>query len=83
MQGNVLATQKHIKSDIWEDGFFNDIGIFTEGNYKLSKKFVLKAGVRLDLVSSEAKSPDASFLKIYKNLKKENDVSISGHLALK
>lgn len=83
MQGNVLATPKQVKGDIWQDGFFNDIGVFTEGNYKLSKKFVLKAGVRLDLVSSEAKSPDASFLKIYKNLKKENDVNISGHLALK
>ncbi len=83
MNGNVIANPKTMRSDIWQDAYVNDYGIFTEGDYEVTEKWVLKAGLRLDFVGAEPKLPAENFTELYGTLDKKNNTNVGGHIGVK
>ena len=82
-QGNPITNPTTNYSDVWQDGFVNDLGIFVEGNYKLSSPLVLKAGLRMDFIQSEAELPADNFIAHYGEMGAYNDSNFSGHVGIK
>ena len=83
MQGNPIENPMTMESDVWQDAYVYDLGIFAEGSYQLAQPWVLKAGLRVDLVSSEPEKLAQNFEQIYGRLNKFNDTNLSGHIGLK
>ena len=83
MQGNEISYPAWMTSDIWQDAFVNNAGIYTEGNYKIAANWVLKAGMRLDLVKAGVDKPAANLQQIYGDYGENTDTNLSGHLGAK
>ncbi len=78
-----LATPKEFKDKVWQDSYINDIGLFVESKYPLTKKTMLTTGVRYDNVTSEIKDPEADFAALYSDLDKRTEHNISGTASIK
>lgn len=83
MNGNPVPNPMWRETDVWQDAYINDLGVFTEGSYRISESIALKAGLRLDFVNSKPESLADNFQHIYGNLNEFNDTNISGHIGLK
>ncbi|MXV37710.1 TonB-dependent receptor [Flavobacteriaceae bacterium Ap0902] len=83
MQGNMIPNPMWMMGDIWQDAYVNDFGIFAEGNYKISRSWVLKTGVRLDKVNAKPEKLADNFGLIYGNVEEKQDYNVSGHIGLK
>ena len=84
MNGNPLPNPRTFVDKIWQDSKLNDVGIFLEGNYKLTHKFTLTTGVRTDFISSSINDPEQDFLALYGgNIINANETNLSGTVSLK
>ncbi|MDG4949774.1 TonB-dependent receptor [Weeksellaceae bacterium KMM 9724] len=83
MQGNPIANPSTMETDVWQDAYVNDLGLFVEANYQLKKPLVLKAGLRLDFIESKPELVAENFKQIYGELDTYHDTNFSGHIGLK
>lgn len=67
---------------IWQDSKQNDFGIFAESKWYLTKNWLWKAGVRLDMVSSDIMEPAADFEALYPDLGKTSDMAFMANSRL-
>lgn len=83
MKGKMLS-KPIIKIDkIWQDGYINDIGLFSEAKYNLAKNTTLTTGFRVDIVNADAKDLEDDFFNRYKDKTKQKEVNASGTILLK
>lgn len=72
-----------IKVDkIWQNAYINDLGIFTEGKFNISKKTTLTTGLRADWVTANATDLETDFYKLYKGKVKKTEITTSGTVSL-
>jgi len=72
------------KDAVWQDASSSDFGLFTEGTYKLSDKWALTSGVRVDFVHAQIDNPSAGFiLKYGTGVDDVSENTISGNISLK
>ncbi len=72
------------KDAVWQDASSSDFGLFTEGTYKLSDKWALTSGVRVDFVHVQIDNPAAGFiLKYGGGVEDVSENTISGNVSLK
>jgi len=65
VNGTVLPEPKTFTDKIWQDASLNDIGVFTEGKFKLSNNTTLTTGIRADFISASIDDPADDFLALY------------------
>lgn len=83
MKGTILP-KPMVKTDkIWQDGYINDIGLFSEAKYNLTENTILTTGVRVDLINADVKDLEADFESRYKSQIKQREKNISGTISLK
>lgn len=61
---------------IWQDSKQNDLGIFAESNWYLNSNWLWKAGMRIDMLSSDILEPADDFKALYPELGKTNDMAV-------
>ena len=84
MNGMMLPTPKVFVDKIWQDSQLNDIGIFTEGNFRTGDFTTLTMGIRSDFISSTIGDPEADFLALYGGkINSKNEMNISGTVSYK
>ena len=83
MMGNPLPNPVLHIDKIWQDSYVNDVGLFAESKYNISKTSILTTGIRFDYVTSEIKDPEADFLALYSNLDKKTEGNVSATISLK
>ncbi len=72
------------KDAVWQDASSSDVGLFTEGTYKLSDKWALTSGVRVDFVKAQIDAPSAGFIEKYgTGVDEVSENTISGNVSLK
>ncbi len=72
------------KDAVWQDASSSDFGLFTEGTYKLSEKWALTSGVRVDFVHAQIDDPSAGFIEKYvEDVDHVSENTISGNISLK
>jgi len=72
------------KDAVWQDASSSDFGLFTEGTYKLSEKWALTSGVRVDFVHAKIDDPSAGFiLKYGESVDDISENTISGNFSIK
>lgn len=83
MMNGVMLPMPMVKvAKIWQDAFVNDFGLFSEVKYQLGKSTSLTTGMRVDLVSANAKDLEADFATRYGNNVKQDEVNVSGTVSL-
>ncbi|MAX70618.1 MAG: TonB-dependent receptor [Flavobacteriaceae bacterium] len=82
MNGNVLPQPMLFNDKVWQDSYINDLGIFTEAKYSLSKNTIFTAGIRYDNVVSDIQDPEADFEAMY-DLEKRSEHNISTTVSVK
>ncbi|UMB60601.1 TonB-dependent receptor [Lutibacter sp. A80] len=84
MNGTTLATPKTFVDKIWQDASLNDIGVFAEGNYKISNYTSITTGIRADFISTSLDDPASDFEALYGgNIEDETEVNISANASIK
>ncbi|MCB0563688.1 MAG: TonB-dependent receptor [Phaeodactylibacter sp.] len=81
MTGEPLEMPMRFEDLIWQDARLNNVGLFAESRYFLTKKLTLTAGARLDRVAAEILNPAPDFAELYPNLNNEIEWNISGNLS--
>jgi iron complex outermembrane receptor protein len=83
MMNGAMLPNPMVKVDkIWQDGFVNDIGLFSETTYQANKtKFT--AGLRVDFVSANANDLEDDFAAIYGDDVEQSETNVSGTLSIK
>lgn len=81
MNGMVLPTPKVFEDKIWQDGHIEDVGLFAEADFTLSKYSSLNAGIRFDFVSSGIDDPAQDFIELYGPIGVEKEVNTSAHIS--
>lgn len=69
-------------NSIWQDSYINDFGIYSESKWNFAPSYLLTAGLRYDLVTSDIRKPDNDFALMY-DLDKRTEHNISGTVSLK
>ena len=82
MNGMMLPTPMVKVDKIWQDAYINDFGVFSEAKFNLAPKTILTTGVRVDLVSANAKDLEADFAARYPVVK-TNETNVSGNISVK
>lgn len=80
--GTKLPQPKKMVTKIWQDAHINDVGLFAEGKINLAPKTILTTGLRVDMVSANAKDPEADFLARYGTNLKQDETNVSGTISL-
>jgi iron complex outermembrane receptor protein len=84
MNGMVLPTPMVFTDKIWQDASLNDVGIFTEGKFKITNYYSISSGIRADFVSTSIADPAADFEALYGgNIPSNNEVNVSGNISFK
>jgi len=84
MNGTVLPTPKTFVDKIWQDASLNDLGVFAEGNYKISENTLLTTGIRADFISTSLDDPAPDFEAIYGGtIEDETEVNVSANASVK
>ncbi len=84
MNGTPLATPKTFVDKIWQDASLNDVGVFAEGNYKISENTSITTGIRADFISTSLADPAADFEALYGgSIEDETEVNISANTSVK
>ena len=65
MNGNVLPTPKTFTDKIWQDATLNNVGVFAEGNFKISENASVTTGIRADFIASSLDDPASDFEAFY------------------
>ncbi|MFH4966228.1 TonB-dependent receptor [Gaetbulibacter sp. M235] len=82
MNGMVLPTPKLFHDKVWQDSYIDDIGLFTEAKWSVNSSTILTAGLRMDIVTSDIKDPEADFDAMYM-LRKRTEENISTTVSIK
>lgn len=82
MNGTQLPNPMEFEDKIWQDAYIHDWGLFSEAKWAINHKTILSAGIRLDIITSEATDPDPAFEALY-NLDKRTENNLSGTVSLK
>jgi len=80
--GMVMDPPAQFTDAIWQNSKQNDLGVFMESNSYLNQKWLWKAGIRLDIVSSDILEPAADFKALYPDLGKTNDMAFMANSRL-
>lgn len=84
MNGTVLPTPKTFVDKIWQDATLNDIGVFAEGNYRISDYTSITTGIRADFITTSLDDPAPDFEALYGgNIEDETEVNISANASIK
>lgn len=84
MNGTVLPTPKTFVDKIWQDASLNDIGVYAEGNYKISDNASVTTGIRADFISTSLDDPAPDFEALYGGSIEDNtEVNISANASIK
>lgn len=82
--GNVLPNPMAFIDKIWQDAGINDIGVFTEGKFKVSDNTTITTGIRADFISASIGDPAAGFLELYGgSIDDSAETNISANAAIK
>lgn len=80
--GMVMDPPAQFTDAIWQDSKQNDFGVFAESKWYLNKNWLWKAGLRLDMVSSDIKDPAGDFKALYTDLGKTSDMAFMANSRL-
>jgi len=70
--------------NVWHDAHSQDLGVFVEGNYKLSEFLALNTGARIDYNTAGVNDPDAGFSALYNgSIDDVTDINPGGNISLK
>lgn len=84
MNGMTLPTPKTFVDKVWQDASLNDIGVFTQGKFKVNNYFSISSGIRADFVSTSIDDAAADFEALYRGtIPSENEVNVSGNISFK
>ena len=84
MNGMTLPTPITFIDKVWQDATLNDIGVFTQGKFKITNYFSITSGIRADFISTSMDDPAADFEELYGgNIPSENEVNVSGTISFK
>ena len=56
---------KEFYDKVWQDSYKNDVGIFIENKYRISRSLLWQAGFRVDVSSFDIKDPENDFYELY------------------
>ena len=82
MNGMTLPTPKLFHDKVWQDSYIDDIGLFTEAKWSVNSSTIITAGLRMDIVTSDIKDPEADFDAMYL-LRKRTEENISTTVSVK
>jgi len=84
MNGMMLPTPMTFVDKIWQGASLNDVGVFTEGKFKVNNYFSITSGIRADFISTSINDAAADFETLYGgNIPSNNEVNISGNISFK
>lgn len=83
MAGVVLPKPLAFYDKIWQDSYTATFGTFAEAKWYLSEKSIVNLGARVDVVGTDARDLDESFIKLYPNIEKRNETNFSGTISYK
>jgi iron complex outermembrane receptor protein len=84
MNGTMLMPSVTFIDKVWQDASLNDVGVFTQGEFKIADYFSIASGIRADFVSASIADPAADFEALYGgNIPSENEVNVSGNISFK
>lgn len=83
MAGVVLPKPVAFYDKIWQDSYTATFGTFAEAKWYLSEKSIVNLGARVDVVATDARDLDESFVKLYPNIEKRNETNYSGTISYK
>ena len=83
MMGTLLPQPMNFYDKVWQDAYVNDIGFFTEAKWNPSARWTFTTGIRLDMVMSEARDPEADFAALYPELESRTEENFSGTVSAK
>lgn len=83
MNGTPLPQPKVFVDKIWQDATLNDVGVFSEGKFKVAENTTLTAGIRADFISTKLEDPAADFESIYGTIEDVTETNISANASLK
>jgi iron complex outermembrane receptor protein len=82
MNGMTLPEPKVFVDKIWQDASLNDVGLFSEGKFKIANNTTLTAGIRADFISTKLDDPAADFEDIYGSIEDVTETNISANTSL-
>ncbi len=72
------------KFSVWHDAHSQDLGLFVEGNYKISEFVTFNSGIRVDYNTAGVNNPDPGFTGLYNgNIDDITDINPGGNISLK
>jgi len=84
MNGTVLPNPRTFTDKIWQDASLNDVGVFTEGKFKVSDNTTLTTGIRADFISASIDDPAQDFLDLYGGeISDKTETNVSANAAIK
>lgn len=84
MNGTVLPNPRTFTDKIWQDASLNDVGVFTEGKFKVSDNTTLTTGIRADFISASINDPAQDFLDLYGGeISDKTETNVSANAAIK
>lgn len=84
MNGMMLPTPMTKIDKIWQDANLNDIGLFTEGKFKIANYMTLTTGIRADFISTSIGDPAADFEALYGgSIENKSEVNVSANASVK
>jgi iron complex outermembrane recepter protein len=82
MNGMTLPTPRLFYDKVWQDSYIDDIGLFSEAKWSVNNSTIITAGLRMDIVTSNIKDPEADFDAMYL-LRKRTEENISTTVSVK
>ncbi|MBT8317407.1 MAG: TonB-dependent receptor [Lutibacter sp.] len=84
MNGTVLPNPRTFTDKIWQDASLNDVGVFTEGKFKVSDNTTITSGIRADFISASIDDPAQDFLDLYGGeISDKTETNVSANAAIK
>ncbi len=84
MNGMMMMPPKTFVDEVWQDGSLNDVGVFTQGKFKIDNDFSISSGIRADFISTSIEDPATDFEALYGgNIPSENEINLSGNISFK
>lgn len=80
--GTPLPEPVETKSSVWQDSYIDDIGVYTQAQWRFKDTYMLSAGLRYDRIFSDIRKPEPEFSALYP-LKNRTENNFSGTVSLK